>query len=113
MGLIDQISKPVEKLKEIRGKVQARNQKQLFFQEQFQVMVENGNVDKAVELIPDEAKNLNARLTKEITPGELAQYSMEKCQEILDEIGEDENFQRAVEKLEDDFDFEQEDENVD
>lgn len=95
MGLIEDLANPVEYLKEIRDNIQARNEKQLFFEEQFQIMVENGNVEKAADLIYDEAENLNIRLNAEITPEKLARYCIEKS----GETGKSENFEQAIEEL--------------
>lgn len=96
MDLLEQLSKPIKYLKDIRAEIQARNEKQIFFEEQFQKMVENGNIEKAVKLIHDEAKNLNARLNKDIGPEDLAKYCLESCEDTTEET---ESFKQAIEEL--------------
>lgn len=107
MELREKLSKPVEYIREVRNRIEAQQQKQLFFDEQFQKMVENGNIDKAVELIFDETKNLNARIHKDLEPEELAQYCLEKCREVLEgrQAG---NFSSAIEELKKEYELKEE-----
>lgn len=95
---LEKLPNPFRYLRELRDELEARNQKKLFFDQQFRKMVENGNVEKAVELLYDESRNLDARVNREISPEELADYCIERCQEH-----ETEEFNNAVKEIEEKY----------
>lgn len=72
--VLGRLPNPVEKAREVKDNIEEKNHKKLFYENQFEEMVENGNYEKAVELIWDEAKNLDVRIENELPPDELAQY---------------------------------------
>lgn len=108
MTLSDKLPKPVKKLKQIRDQREEKNHKKLFYEEQFQKMVKNGNYKKAVELIWDEARNLNIRVNNEIKAGDLAQYCYKRLYHSEEDVVE---VRKCLEELESDYELGIEDEN--
>lgn len=103
MVLSNKLPKPVKKLKEIRDQREEKNHKKLFYENQFRNMVENGNYQKAVELIWDEARNLNVRIKNDIQAEDLAQYCYNRLYYSEEDISE---YGNCLEKLESSFDLE-------
>lgn len=98
MDLLEQLPNPIEYLKDVRDRNQVRQQKQLFFEQQFQKMVANGNVEKAVELIHDEAHNIDVRINNDLSPEELAHLCTEESRKQ-----EKDEFKDAIDLLEDEY----------
>lgn len=99
---------PIEYFRDMKNERQRKKEFRAFYTEQFQKMVENGNVEKAVELIWDEANNLDVRLDKEVMPETLAHYCREQCDEVIeDEEIESEHFKKAVAELDKRYELEE------
>lgn len=96
MQISDKLPKPVKKLKQIRDQREEKNHKKLFYEQQFQKMVKNGNYQKAVDLIWDEARNLNIRVNNEIKADNLAQYCYNRLYHSEKQL---EEYKRCLEEL--------------
>jgi hypothetical protein len=105
MELSEKLPKPVKKLKQLRDNREEKNHKKLFYEDQFRVMVKNGNYQKAVELIWDESRNLNVRIKNKIDPDNLAQYCYDRLYHSEKEFEVREN---CLKELLDRYDLEKE-----
>jgi hypothetical protein len=101
---LDDLLHPLETYRERKLENQRKQELETFYTEQFRVMVGNGNHTKAVELLYDEAANIDARVEKTVTPEYLARY----CYRRLE--SEEEDFPAAVKELEDEYGIEEKEE---
>jgi hypothetical protein len=101
--VLSRLPNPIQKARDVKNDLEERNHKKLFYEEQFQKMVSNGNYEKAVDLIWDEARNLNVRIENEIPADELAQYCFNRLYHADQEL---DHREEGLDELENSFEIE-------
>lgn len=105
--VLNRLPNPIEKAREVKDNIEEKNHKKLFYENQFKEMVENGNYEKAVELIWDEARNLNVRIKNKIEPDNLAQYCYDRLYHSEKGL---ENREEGIEELQSEYSIEESEE---